>query len=74
MKNCNVSHSKLSGLCVRYEGLMKIDGNATTIHHNCTNGRSGDYGLYAYDSYSAINLASPLTIETISKNNGTDFF
>ena len=50
-------------------GFMTIDGNGTTIHHNCTNGNSGDYGLHAWSS-SSIHLASSLTIETISKNNG----
>ena len=70
MKNCNVSHSKLSGLDVRVGGLMTIDGNGTTIHHNCTDGFSWNYGLDANDSSSSIHLVSPLTIETISKNNG----
>ena len=70
MKNCNVSHSKRSGLAVRGGGLMTIDGNGTTIHHNCTNGYSANYGLKTYDSSSSIHLASSLTIETISKNNG----
>ena len=71
MKNCNVSHSKQSGLCVQWGGLMTIDGKDTTIHHNCTNGRSGSYGLNTGDdSSSSIHLASSLTIETISKNNG----
>ena len=69
MKNCNVSHSKYSGLFVR-DGLMTIDGNGTTIHHNCTDGDSGHYGLHTYTSSSSIHLASSLTIETISKNNG----
>merc|ERR1712166_1061458 len=36
MKNCNLSHSKKSGLGVVNGGLMTIDGNDTTIHHNCT--------------------------------------
>ena len=44
--------------------------NGTTIHHNVTNGRSDTYGLETYDSSSSIHLASSLTIETISKNNG----
>ena len=66
MKNSNVSHSKWSGLCVRY-GLMTIDGNATTIHHNSTGG--GGCGLLTSSS-SSIVLASPLTKETISTNNG----
>ena len=71
MKNCNVSHSKRGGLYV-YGGLMTIDGNGTTIHHNCTSGRSGDYGLNTGWDYpfSSLHLASSLTIETISKNNG----
>ena len=67
MKNSNVSHSKWSGLCVRY-GLMTIDGNATTIHHN---GKSeyDCYGLHAYGFSSSIHLVSPLTKEMISTNN-----
>ena len=71
MKNCNVSHSKWSGLVVNGGGLMTIDGNATTIHHNCTNGDSSctdDYGLHTGIS-SAIHLVSPLTKETISTGN-----
>ena len=66
MKNCNVSHSKSSGLEVYGGGLMTIDGNATTIHHNGTWG--GDYGLYACNA-SSIHLVSPLTKEMISTNN-----
>ena len=70
MKNCNVSHSKRSGLLVNNGGLMTIDGNGTTIHHNCTFQNSDDYGLDACDFSSSIHLVSPLTIETISTNNG----
>ena len=72
MKNCNVSHSKHSGLYVEDGGLMTIDGNGTTIHHNCTDGDSRHYGLCTGNSFfhGSIHLASSLTIETISKNNG----
>jgi parallel beta-helix repeat protein len=74
MKNCNVSHSKESGLKVVYGGLMTIDGDGTSIHHNCTDGHSRSYGLdtgiYLPGS---IHLVSSLTIETISKNNGGSF-
>jgi hypothetical protein len=70
MKNCNVSHSKYDGLGVCDGGLMAISGNGTTIHLNCTNGNSHDYGLKTVDSSSSIHLASSLTIEMISKNNG----
>ena len=69
MKNCNVSHSKDSGVSVQRGGLMTIDGNGTTIHHNCTDGNSWDYGLDAYKSSSSIHLVSPLTLETVSTNN-----
>ena len=69
MKNCNVSHSKKSGILVEDGGLMTIEGKGTTIHHNCTDGDSWAYGLHAYDSNCSIHLASSLTIETISKNN-----
>ena len=80
MKNCNVSHSNGCGLRVMSGGLMTIDGNATTIHHNCTNGRNGNtfegsnnYGLRNTGHYpftnSSIHLVSPLTLETISQNN-----
>ena len=81
MKNCNVP-SKVSQIQKRVDqkcgvwsghiafaigsGLMTIDGNATTIHHNGTNGY--DYGLHAYSSDS-IHLVSPLTKEMISTNN-----
>jgi hypothetical protein len=64
MKNCNVSHSKESGLYVRDGGLMTIDGNGTTVHHNGTNGYG--YGLRTYNS-SSIHLVSPLTKELRTK-------
>ena len=69
MKNCNVSHSKWSGLAVFGGGLMTIEGNATSIHHNCTGGYSSHYGLYTESSSSSIHIVSPLTKEKISTNN-----
>ena len=73
MKNCNVSHSKLSGLVVFNGGLMTIGCNGTTIHHNCTSGDG--YGLSTWGSSSSIHLVSPLTKEMISTNNhgGTNY-
>ena len=70
MKNCNVSHSKWNGLLVEDGGSMTIDGNATTVHHNCTGGSSRTYGLHSNESSASFHLASSLTIETICKNNG----
>ena len=79
MKNCNVSHSKSNGLVVSGDdGLMTIDGDATTIHHNCISGCSCEisscyvhvrFGMHVYTN-SSIHLLSPLTKDMITKNNG----
>ena len=69
MKNCNVSHSNDSGLALCFGGLMTIDGNGTTIHHNCTGGGGRCRGLDTCDTSSSIHLVSPLKIEMISTNN-----
>ena len=66
MKNCNIIYSKLCGLHVCEHGLMTIEGKDTTIHRNCIGGNG--FGLMA-NSFSSIHLVSPLTIETVSKNN-----
>ena len=50
-----------------YGGLMTISGNATTIHHN---GTVWGYGLDACSRHASIYLVSPLTIETVSTDNG----
>ena len=70
MKNCNVSHSYHSGVYVYKDGLMTIDGNATSIHHNCKNGGWGWYALDASSSSSSIYLVSPLKKESICLKNG----
>ena len=45
MSNCQVSHSKQSG--VRVNGLITINGSGTSIHNNeCTGGYSNRYGLH----------------------------
>jgi len=43
MTDCNVSGSKKSGCRVQGDGIMTIDGNATTIHGNCTGGHGTMY-------------------------------
>merc|ERR1711865_1086960 len=77
MTDCKISNSKGSGLMVSNGGLMTIDGDATSIHGNCTDGRSINYGLdIAYSSKynkvtpGAITIKSPLTKASISTNNG----
>jgi len=70
MSNCQVSHSKRSGVHV-YDGLMTINGSGTSIHNNATGGKSDSFGLYVFTDYSSsfIHLVSPLTKESVSINN-----
>ena len=49
---------------------ITLIGAKTTVHHNCTTGRSGDYGLKVYGSSATIQLVSPLTKEQVSIDNG----
>ena len=44
MSNCQVSHSKYSGVYVN-GGLITINGSGTSIHNNVTGGDSWEYGL-----------------------------
>ena len=69
MSNCQVSHSKESGVGVN-GGLITMNGSGTSIHNNVTGGYSGRYGLHTDDSSSSIHLVSPLTKESVSINNG----
>ena len=45
MSNCQVSHSKLSGVWVN-DGLITMNGSGTSIHNNVTGGSSSYYGFY----------------------------
>jgi len=45
-------------------------GAKTTVHHNCTEGHSWDYGLNVVGHASTIQLVSPLTKEHVSIDNG----
>ena len=69
MSNCQVSHSKESGVYL-YRGLITMNGRGTSIHNNVTGGLSDRYGLYTCSSSDSIHLVSPLTKESVSINNG----
>jgi hypothetical protein len=70
MSNCQVSHSRWSG--VQVNGLITMNGSGTSIHNNVTGGTSYNYGLCtpSWNSSSSIHLVSPLTKESVSINNG----
>jgi hypothetical protein len=56
---------------VAFEGAsITLIGTKTTVHHNCTYGRSDAHGLTVHSSSAAIQLVSPLTKEQVSLDNG----
>ena len=66
VRQCGVSEVLAAG-----GASITLIGPKTTVHDNCTKGRSVYYGLEVYGSSSStIQLVSPLTKETVSINNG----
>jgi len=60
-----------SGVFASYGASITLIGAKTTVHHNCTDGDSDDYGLaVSFSSSSTIQLVSPLTKEQVSRDNG----
>jgi len=69
--NVEVRQCGMSGMLASDGASMTLIGAKTTVHHNCTKGASGMYGLAVYNSpASTIQLISPLTKETVSVDNG----
>jgi hypothetical protein len=58
-----------SGVVAQGDASIILIGANTTVHHNCTNGTRGRYGLKVSSS-STIRLCLPLTKETVSTDNG----
>ena len=69
--NVEVRQCVANGVYAESGASITLIGAKTEVHHNCTKGRSGDYGLTVYGSSSAtIQLVSPLTKEQVSLDNG----
>jgi len=68
--NVEVRQCGNSGVAAYDGASITLIGAKTTVHHNCTEGRSYDYGLQVYSSSSTIQLVSPLTKEQIAVDNG----
>ena len=68
--NVEVRQCGESGVRAYNGASITLIGAKTTVHHNCTEGDSDDYGLEVYLSLSSIQLISPLTKEQISIDNG----
>jgi hypothetical protein len=68
--NVEVRQCGWSGVFASNGASITLMGVKTTVHHNCTKGRSGDYGLEVWNSSSTIQLVSPLTKEQVAIDNG----
>jgi hypothetical protein len=69
--NVEVRQCGESGVGVSNGASITLIGAKTTVHHNCTDEDSDDYGLKVYGSSSStIQLVSPLTKEQVSLDNG----
>ena len=69
--NVEVRQCGWSGVLASNGASITLIGAKTTVHHNCTEGESDDYGLEVYGSSSStIQLVSPLTKEQVSIDNG----
>jgi hypothetical protein len=68
--NVEVRQCRGSGVVAQWGASITLSGPKTTVHHNCTNGLGGDYGLVVAYNTSTIQLVFPLTIEQVSFDNG----
>ena len=72
--NVEVRQCGWSGVVAQWGASITLVGAKTTVQHNCTKGRSYDYGLNIYNldysSSSTIQLVFPLTKEQVSLDNG----
>jgi len=69
--NVEVRQCGESGVLAHFGASITLMGAKTTVHHNCTEGDSDDYGLKVYNSTSStIQLVSPLTKEQVAVDNG----
>ena len=68
--DCQVTKCVNGGIFCNAYGWIEVFGERTKVSGNCTNGKSGCYGLCAHGSSSKIVFHSPLTKELVSTNNG----
>jgi hypothetical protein len=69
--NIEVRQCGWSGVSADSGASITLVGAKTTVHHNCTKGKSGTYGLGVYNSpFSSIQLVAPLAKEQVAIGNG----
>jgi len=67
--NVEVRQCESGGVWAQNGASITLIGGKTTVHHNCVDGQSGEYGLAVSDT-STIQLLAPLTKEIVSVDNG----
>jgi len=67
--NVEVRQCGWSGVSANNGASISLIGAKTTVHHNCTKGARGKYGLKVSYSSSTIQLVSHLTKEQVSLDN-----
>ena len=65
-----VRHSGWSGMAVFMGATLLISGHRSAIHHNCTRGGDGYFGMDIYDEESCIHLHPSLSLSRVTFSNG----
>jgi hypothetical protein len=68
--NVEVRQCGWSGVVAGGGASITLIGAQTTVHHNCTEGNSDEYGLKVWGATSTIQLVSPLTKKQNLLDNG----
>ena len=73
LTNCQITQCEGSGIKTDgHNSTIEVEGEETIIELNNSRGRTGNYiyyGLDAYKQHTSIHILSPLTKESISKDN-----
>ena len=67
LSNCDIYNNWENGIMIA-EGKLTIDGT-TIVHHNGWSTRHFHFGLFLFDSRATLHIVSPLTRETVFKDN-----
>jgi len=69
LRNCVITQCQQSGICSHHNAVIEVEGCLTKVEGNVKSGRTRQYGLRTSAELSFVHLLSPLTKESVSKNN-----
>jgi hypothetical protein len=70
--NCGITQCGFSGIFISGNALIEIEGSQSKVEGNATWQHKISHGFRINDHLSSIHLLSPLTKESVSKNNYND--